>query len=94
MFNPKHSATEINVLDENLDLIPGQPETAINQAASEVDAETEAKQERGEAREERVHELLLKLKQAKAEKDDKAGKKIRRQLRKLGYYISKQTKAE
>jgi uroporphyrinogen-III synthase len=38
---------------------------------------------------ERIKELLVLLKEAKAVKDEKAGKKIRRQLRKLGFSIRK-----
>jgi hypothetical protein len=67
----------------------------IAEVAAEVDAETEAKAlEPVVPKAERIAKLLLKLKASKLVKDDRAGKKIRRQLRKLGYYISKQIKPE
>jgi hypothetical protein len=68
----------------------------IAEAAKEVDASTEAKVEEGpkESKEERIVKLLQRLAESKKVKDDRAGKKIRRQLRKLGYYISKQVKPE
>jgi hypothetical protein len=45
-------------------------------------------------KEERITHLLKNLAKAHDTKDTRFGKKIRRQLRKLGYYISKQVKIE
>ena len=64
-------------------------ENEITNAIEEVNATTEAKVTATEDKGERILQLLESLKKAKAEKDEKGGKKIRRQLRKMGYYISK-----
>jgi thiamine kinase-like enzyme len=43
---------------------------------------------------ERIAKLLSQLHKAHESKDAKFGKKIRRQLRKLGYWLSRQPKPE
>src|SRR5262245_49888764 len=43
-----------------------------------------------EQRKEKIHNLLLKLREAKEEKEVGAQKKTRRNLRKLGFYISRE----
>lgn len=50
---------------------------------------TEKKVLSQEEKADRIENLLSQLKKAHSEKDAKGGKKIRRNLRKLGYYIRK-----
>lgn len=86
VINPTEEK-EVDELEEMDDEMTGED---INEMAEDAEEEAIVKTLSPEQVKERIHSFLIKLQTAKANKETGDQKKIRRNLRKLGFYISKE----
>jgi len=85
----RHQAPVAPAMDPELETLEGEE---VDEMAEDVEEEVTVKKLTEEEKKERIHNLLVKLQEVKSSptKNPAAQKKIRRGLRTLGFYISKE----